>query len=72
MKVNLSEIFYSIQGEGQLIGVPSTFVRFSGCPLRCLWCDTPYTSWKAEENYIDLSSLINQINQYKSHYILIV
>jgi len=71
MKVNLSEIFYSIQGEGQLIGVPSTFVRFSGCPLRCLWCDTPYTSWEAEENYIDLSNLIDKIDQYKTKYIVI-
>ncbi len=46
--VKISEIFYSIQGEGTLVGVPSVFVRTSGCNLRCTWCDTPYTSWQPE------------------------
>src|SRR5438067_9580320 len=44
----ISEIFYSIQGEGELTGVPSVFVRTSGCNLRCSWCDTPYASWNPE------------------------
>ena len=44
----ISEIFYSIQGEGLLTGVPSVFIRTSGCNLRCRWCDTPYTSWSPE------------------------
>jgi 7-carboxy-7-deazaguanine synthase len=46
--VKIAEIFYSIQGEGLLAGVPSVFVRTSGCNLRCVWCDTPYTSWQPE------------------------
>lgn len=44
----ISETFYSIQGEGELTGVPSVFIRTSGCNLRCTWCDTPYASWRPE------------------------
>ena len=44
----ISETFTSIQGEGILAGVPSHFIRTSGCNLRCRWCDTPYTSWEPE------------------------
>ena len=40
--MNIVEIFYSLQGEGRLTGVPSVFVRVAGCPLRCTWCDTVY------------------------------
>jgi len=40
--MKVSEIFYSIQGEGFLAGVPSVFIRLAGCPLRCRWCDTKY------------------------------
>ncbi len=44
----VAETFTSIQGEGTLAGVPSFFIRTSGCNLRCAWCDTPYTSWRPE------------------------
>jgi len=43
----VNEIFYSLQGEGFLAGVPSVFVRLAGCPLRCRWCDTKY-AWADE------------------------
>lgn len=53
MKIN--EIFYSLQGEGILIGIPTVFIRLSGCNLRCKWCDTKYSYDEGEEiNYKDL------------------
>src|SRR5579884_3705551 len=42
IKVNLSEIFTSIEGEGILFGTKTMFVRLAGCPLKCHWCDTTY------------------------------
>jgi 7-carboxy-7-deazaguanine synthase len=47
-KLRIAEIFTSIQGEGIWTGMPSTFIRVSGCNLRCVWCDTPYASWNPE------------------------
>ena len=56
-----SEIFYSIQGEGQLIGYPSIFFRTSYCNLRCIWCDTPYTSWEPEDKDISVEDAVDAI-----------
>ena len=56
----ISEVFTSIQGEGKLTGVPSFFIRTSGCNLRCKWCDTPYASWNPEIDRRSIAWLVEQ------------
>ncbi len=69
--MRISEIFHSIQGEGLLLGVPSVFIRTSGCNLRCRWCDTPYASWQPEGEKKELSAIIAQVKAYScSHVVL--
>lgn len=60
----ISEIFYSIQGEGILTGVPSIFIRTSGCNLRCRWCDTPYASWKPEGTEWSVSGILTKLQEW--------
>jgi len=69
--VKIAEIFYSLQGEGALIGVPSVFVRTSGCNLRCTWCDTPYTSWAPEGEERSLDSIVEEMNRYGASHVVI-
>jgi 7-carboxy-7-deazaguanine synthase len=59
--MRISEIFYSIQGEGKLVGVPSVFVRVSGCNLRCVWCDTPYASWNPEGPEMTVAEIVDRV-----------
>jgi len=42
VSLRLTEIFYSLQGEARTVGLPTVFIRLTGCPLRCVWCDTSY------------------------------
>ena len=60
MNALVSETFPSIQGEGKLTGVPSWFLRLSGCNLRCTWCDTPYASWNPEGETRSVASLVSE------------
>jgi 7-carboxy-7-deazaguanine synthase len=69
--VRISEIFYSIQGEGRFLGVPSVFIRVSGCNLRCVWCDTPYTSWKPEGKNWSLSKILSEVAKYPTPHVVV-
>ena len=69
--MKIAEIFYSLQGEGALLGVPSVFVRTSGCNLRCTWCDTPYTSWSPEGEERSLDSIVEEVNRYGASHVVI-
>lgn len=57
-RLRIAEVFHSIQGEGGLVGVPSFFIRTTGCNLRCEWCDTPYTSWRPEGDWRTIEELV--------------
>jgi 7-carboxy-7-deazaguanine synthase len=62
MNLRVAEIFTSIQGEGRWIGVPSTFIRVSGCNMRCVWCDTPYASWKPEGPTMSIEEIVAKVD----------
>ena len=67
----ISEIFYSIQGEGELTGVPSVFVRTSGCNLRCRWCDTPYASWNPEGEEMGVKLILEEVRKYPARHVVL-
>ncbi len=69
--MRISEIFYSIQGEGTLVGVPSVFVRTSGCNLRCRWCDTPYASWNPEGDDMSVEQILAEVNRHPTRFVVV-
>lgn len=69
--MKISELFFSIQGEGELTGIPSVFVRTSGCNLRCRWCDTKYSSWTPEGENVDIEELVERVCSYPARHVVI-
>ena len=69
--MKIAEMFFSIQGEGKLAGMPSIFIRTSGCNLRCTWCDTPYTSWTPEGESFEIDAIVDQVAKHPSRYVVI-
>jgi 7-carboxy-7-deazaguanine synthase len=67
----ISEIFYSVQGEGSLLGVPSVFVRTSGCNLRCVWCDTPYASWNPTGEEMSIDAILQKVVAFPASHVVL-
>ena len=59
--MRIVEIFYSLQGEGFLAGVPSVFIRLAGCPLRCKWCDTQYAQDRTTGDEFSIDQIIKEL-----------
>src|SRR4051794_407399 len=69
--MRIAEIFYSVQGEGMLTGVPSVFIRTGVCNLRCTWCDTPYASWNPDGQDKSLLGILDQALSHKAHHVVV-
>lgn len=67
----INEVFYSLQGEGFLAGVPSVFIRLAGCPLRCRWCDTKYAWSKEAGRQYGIDEVLRTVRQWPCSYAVI-
>jgi len=68
-RLRITEIFYSLQGESSFVGLPTVFVRLTGCPLRCGYCDTEYAF--SGGDWMELADVLQQVKQYKSAYVCV-
>ncbi|MEC9314503.1 MAG: 7-carboxy-7-deazaguanine synthase QueE, partial [Pseudomonadota bacterium] len=65
----ITEIFYSLQGESRTVGLPTVFVRLTGCPLRCGYCDTEYAFYGGEK--MDIADIVKQVASYNPRYVCV-
>lgn len=69
--MRINEVFFSIQGEGKLAGVPSAFIRTTGCNLRCTWCDSPATSWFPTGIEQSVDELLERLSGLPTRYVVL-
>lgn len=67
--LNINEIFYSLQGEAREVGLPTVFIRLTGCPLRCTYCDTQY-AFKGK-NMLSISTILATVKKYNTNYVCV-
>lgn len=68
-RLKLTEIFYSLQGEADSVGVPTTFVRLTGCPLRCRYCDTQYAFYGGQ--WWELEAVLDRVRELGCRYVCV-
>ena len=69
MALRITEVFYSLQGEASRVGLPTVFVRLTGCPLRCKWCDTTYSFTGGEAASIE--SVLAEVAKYPARQVCV-
>jgi 7-carboxy-7-deazaguanine synthase len=69
VSLRITEIFYSLQGESNTVGLPTVFIRLTGCPLRCVYCDTAYAFTGGKKMAID--AILAEVNQYATSYVTV-
>jgi 7-carboxy-7-deazaguanine synthase len=68
-RLRINEIFHSLQGEADCVGIPTVFVRLTGCPLRCQYCDTEYAFHSGE--WFDLDSVLRKVRELEAKYVCV-
>ena len=68
-RLRVTEVFYSLQGETRTAGWPTIFIRLTGCPLRCTYCDTEYAFQGGE--WFDIDNILENIAQYKTKFVTV-
>lgn len=69
LSLKITEIFYSLQGETNTVGLPTVFIRLTGCPLRCSYCDTAYAFSGGER--LGLGQIMERVRQYDARYVTV-